>query len=109
MAINDAKWKSLTDQQRQAILKHSGLGIAMLAGWAWTNGDNVGVAEMTEAGVNFHTLSESEVLKMKEALQPLIDEWIAEADKRGLPGKEIYDYAKSMAHEYRAIREVNVP
>ncbi|CAB1061967.1 hypothetical protein D1BOALGB6SA_6743 [Olavius sp. associated proteobacterium Delta 1] len=109
MAINDAKWKSLTDQQQQAILKHSGLGIAMLAGWAWTNGDNVGMADMNKAGVKFHTLSDSEVQNMKETLQPLIDEWIAEANKRGLKGQEIYDYAKSMAHEYRAIRKVNVP
>ena len=109
MAINDATWKSLTDMQRKAILKHSGLAIAMLAGWAWTNGDNVGLADMTQAGVKFHTLSEAEVEKMKKMLQPLIDEWIAEANKRGLPGQEIYDYAKFMAHDYRAVRKVNIP
>jgi len=109
IAINEAKWNSLSDQQREAIMKHSGLGIAMLAGWAWTNADRVGMADMEKAGVKFHTLSDSEVAKMKTILQPLVDEWIAEAKKRGLPGQEIYDYAKFMAHQYRAIRKVNIP
>lgn len=104
MAFNEAKWNSLSDQQRKAILKHSGLGIAMLAGWAWTNGDYVGMADMEKAGVKFHTLSDSEIAKMKTTLEPLTDEWIAEAKKRGLPAQEIYDYAKTMAHEYRASR-----
>jgi hypothetical protein len=49
------------------------------------------------------------VEKMKKTLQPPIDEWIAEANKRGLPGQEIYDYAKFMAHDYRAVRKVNIP
>ncbi len=104
MAFNEAKWNSLSDQQRKAILKHSGLGIAMLAGWAWTNGDYVGIADMEKAGVKFHTLSDSEIAKMKTTLEPLTDEWLAEAKKRGLPAQEIYDYAKTMAHEYRASR-----
>lgn len=109
IAINDDVWKGLSDVQQQAILKHSGLGIAMLAGWAWTNGDNLGIAEMKEAGVEFHTLPENEVEKMKEKLHPLVQDWLDEAKSRGLPGQEIYDYAKEMAHHYRAVRSVNVP
>ena len=109
IAINNEKWKSLTKQQQQAILKHSGLGIAMLAGWAWENGDNLGLAAMKAAGVKFHTLSEKEVEAMKKKLQPLVQEWLEEAKKKGLPGEEIYDYAKTMAHHYRAVRSVDVP
>ena len=109
MAFNESKWKSLDDQQQAAVLKHSGLGIAMLAGWAWTNGDNLGLAAMKKAGVNFHTLSDSEIAKMKKNLQPLTEEWLAEAKKRGLPGQEIYDYAKFMSHQFRAVRKVNIP
>ena len=46
---------------------------------------------------------------MKSRLQLLVDEWIAEADKRGLNGKAINEYANWMSHQYRAVKRVNIP
>lgn len=109
LAFNEAKWNSLTDQQRAAIEKQSGLAVAMLAGWAWTNGDNWGRAAMEKSGVKFFTLPDEEVAKMKKILKSLEEEWLAEANKRGFNGQEIREYARFMAHQYRAIRQVNIP
>jgi len=109
LAFNEAKWNSLTDQQRAAIEMNSGMAIALLAGWAWTNGDNWGRAAMEKKGVEFVTLSDNEVANLKKTLKPLQEQWIKEADKRGLNGAEIIKYAEFMAHQYRAIRQVNIP
>jgi len=109
LAFNEKKWNSLTEDQRAVIEKHSGLAIALLAGWAWTNGDNWGRAAMETAGVKFYTMPQDQVEKTKKILKPLNDSWIAEANKRGLNGNEIMEYARYMAHEYRAIKPVNIP
>lgn len=109
VGFNEAKWDSLTDRQRDAILKHSGLGLSLLAAWAWTNGDEWGRAAMENVGVKFNSMSEEETALMKDLLKPLEEEWLAEAGNRGLNGTEILDYAKFMVRQYSAAKRVNIP
>jgi TRAP-type C4-dicarboxylate transport system substrate-binding protein len=109
LAFNQKTWDGLSDAQKKAIEKHSGLGIALRAGFAWTNGDRLGLKALEERGVPIHTFSNEELASAKERLKPLEQEWLAEAQKRGLPGQEIRDYAKAMADSYRPDRQVNIP
>lgn len=109
VGFNEAKWNSLTDQQRAAILKHSGPGLCMLAAWAWTNGDQWGRDAMEKSGVKFNAIPDEEVATMKQLLKPMEDEWLAEAKKRGFNGEEILDYAKTMVQQYRSVKRVNIP
>ncbi len=107
IAINQGVWDGLSDEHKAAIEKHSGMSIALLAGWAWTNGDTVGKAALDEAGVKFVTLDEPSVAEAKERLSVLTEEWLAEAENRGLPGQEILDYAHGMVEAYTADKIVN--
>jgi TRAP-type C4-dicarboxylate transport system substrate-binding protein len=109
LAFNEAKWNALTAQQKAAVEKHSGLGVALLSGWAWTNGDNLGRAALEKNNVNFFTLPDGEVAKAKSALKVLEDEWLAEAKKRNLPGEEILAYTRTMVDKYRSVKRVNIP
>ena len=109
LAINEAKWNGLTAEQKRAFEKHSGLAVALMSGWAWTNGDNLGRAALDKNGVQFVTLPDGEIDKSRTALKVLEQEWLAEATKRGLPGDEILGYARTMAEQYRAAKRVNIP
>lgn len=109
VAFNADTWNSLSAEQQAAVEKHSGMAIALLAGWAWTNGDKLGEAGLTAGGVNFVTLPPEDVAEMKSRLSVLTDEWLAEAQKRGLPGQEILDYSRAMVDKYRAEKRVNRP
>ncbi|MFN7634469.1 MAG: TRAP transporter substrate-binding protein [Acetobacteraceae bacterium] len=109
VAFNERSWNGLTDAQKAAVNKHSGLGIALQAGWAWTMGDRVGQRGLEERNVRFNTLAAEEVTKIRERLSVLETEWLAEAQRRNLPGQEIIAYARRMAQLYAAERRVNVP
>jgi TRAP-type C4-dicarboxylate transport system substrate-binding protein len=109
LGINEAKWNALTAQQKAAVEKHSGMAVALLAGWAWTNGDEVGRAALQKNNVTFVSLSDAEVAKTKQALKGLEDDWLAEAKKRNLPGEEILAYARAMVEAYKAQKRVNIP
>lgn len=109
LGINEAKWNTLTAQQRAAIEKHSGMAVALLSGWAWTNGDTLGRAALERNKTVFYDLPEPEIAKIKTALKVLEEEWLAEAKKRNLPGDEILVYAKTMTQKYLAAKSVNVP
>lgn len=109
LGINEAKWNALNAQQKAAVEKHSGMAVALLAGWAWTNGDELGRAALQRNNVTFVSLSDAEVAKSKQALKVLEDEWLAEAKKRNLPGEEILAYARRMVESYKAQKRVNIP
>jgi TRAP-type C4-dicarboxylate transport system substrate-binding protein len=108
IAFNERSWQGLTDAQKAAVNKHSGLGIALQSGWAWTMGDRVGQQGLEARNVRFNTLPEAEVAKAKDLLKVLETEWLAEAQRKNLPGQEILDYARTMARLYTAERRVNV-
>lgn len=108
VAFNQASWDKLTDDQRAAVEKHSGIAIALLAGFAWTNGDTYGEGKLNEQGVEFLSLSEADVAEARKILEPLEAEWLAQAGEKGFDGDEILAYARDMVQQYRADKIVNV-
>lgn len=108
VAFNQDTWDSLTDAQRAAVDKHSGMAIALLAGFAWSNGDAHGETKLNENGVEFITLSDEDVATAREKLKPLETEWLETAKSKGFDGEAILAYARAMVEQYRADKTVNV-
>ncbi|MFD2739455.1 TRAP transporter substrate-binding protein [Sulfitobacter aestuarii] len=108
VAFNQQSWDALSEEHKAAVEKHSGMGIAMLSGFAWSNGDAYGEGKLNEQGVEFITLPEGEVGAAREKLQPLETEWLAQATEKGFEGQQILDYARAMVDHYRADKSVNV-
>lgn len=108
VAFNEDSWEGLTDAQRAAVNKHSGMAIALLAGFAWTNGDTLGESRLIEQGVEFLTLSDDDLATAREVLSPLETEWLEQANERGFDGEAILDYARNMVEHYRVDKVVNV-
>ncbi len=54
-----------------------------------------------EAGTQFNKLTDAEQKKFEEALADTYQEWVDNANKRGLPGDEILEEARRLSQEYR--------
>lgn len=108
VAFNQDSWDDLTDDQRAAVEKHSGMAIALLAGFAWTNGDTYGEQKLNEQGVEFLSLSDEDVAAARETLKPLEVEWLEQASGKGFDGEAILAYARDMVAHYSADKTVNV-
>lgn len=109
IAFNEDSWNALSDDHRAAIERHSGMAIAMLAGFAWTNGDVLGEAGLQASGVEFLTLSEDDIATARNRLSVLETEWLEQADERGFDGEAILTFARAMAEAYRRDTPVNIP
>ena len=109
IAFNGDSWNALSDEHRAAIERHSGMAVAMLAGFAWTNGDVMGEVALEERGVEFLTLSDDDIATARERLSVLETEWLEQAEGRGFDGEAILSFARAMADAYRRDTEVNVP
>lgn len=108
IAFNQDSWDALTDEQQAAVTKHSGMAIALLAGFAWTNGDSYGESQLIANDVEFITLPEEDVAAAREILSPLETEWLEQANERGFDGEAILNYARAMVDHYDTARVVNV-
>ena len=69
IAFNERSWNGLTDAQKAAVTKHSGLAIALQAGWAWTMGDRIGQTGLEQRNVRFNTLPPEEVAQIVASIR----------------------------------------
>ena len=61
------------------------------------NGIDYGV---NEHGMQIVRLSEADNKKAMQLMQPLLEDYIARMQAKGLPGKEIVDFVKEKAAKY---------
>jgi TRAP-type C4-dicarboxylate transport system substrate-binding protein len=99
--MNLKKYNSLPANVRAAFDKVNE-GWSMKAAAIWdeqmkVNGIDYGIKEH---GMEISRLPEADFNKAMELMQPLLDDYIAEMNKKGLPGKEIIDFVKEKAAKY---------
>ena len=84
LGINEDKWKSISQADRDAITKISGDAFARNIGRAYAKGDKAAFDTIRKAGRTVEVLSEPVVAEMKKALQPIEKDWIEKARKKGV-------------------------
>ncbi|MCJ7593858.1 MAG: TRAP transporter substrate-binding protein [Desulfobacterales bacterium] len=99
--MNLNKWKSLPADVKKAIEKVNE-NWSLKAGQIWDaqmkeNGIDYGIKEH---GMEIVRWSEADFNKAMELMQPLLDDYVDQANKKGLPGKEIIAFSKERAAKY---------
>ena len=96
IAMNQAKYDSLPADLKAVIDKNSGAAFSANAGRIWDESQAVGRKPAVDRGNTFYTLPAAEVDNWIKASHPLYDEWVADMDKRGLPGKKMLQDARDL-------------
>jgi len=92
VTMNKDKWSEIP-ADAQKIITELSVEFAERHGRAWDESDAEGRAYFLEQGNEIVTLEQSEATKWKEAMQPIIDEYVADADKKRINGREVVDFA----------------
>ncbi|MFK7854754.1 MAG: TRAP transporter substrate-binding protein [Granulosicoccus sp.] len=100
LAMNKAKYESLSDELKKAIDDNSGLEFSMFAGKTQAGADGPSRILAEELGNNIITLSDEQVAEWEAVAAPIVDEWIADMDKRGIDGKALVDEARELIGKY---------
>jgi TRAP-type transport system periplasmic protein len=98
--MNLDKWNALPADTRKAIDAVNEKFI-LTAGQIWdsemkANGIDYGL----EKGMKMTRWSKADNQKAMKLMQPILDDYVARMDKKGLPGKEILDFVEMKAGEY---------
>ena len=94
IVMNKEKWASL-DAESQKVITEINKEWAIKHAKAWDEADIVGRQFLIDQGGEIIELSAEESAKWKAAAQPVIDDYIADANAKGLNGQEIIDFTIS--------------
>ncbi|MFG5380794.1 TRAP transporter substrate-binding protein [Yoonia sp. R2-816] len=101
-AMNNAAYDGMPDDLKAVIDANSGLEFSAFAGRTMQEYDAPGRELAVGAGNNIITLNDEQVAAWKEAAQPTIDNWIAEADAAGIDGTGLYEAATALIAKHSA-------
>ncbi|HHU76242.1 MAG TPA: TRAP transporter substrate-binding protein, partial [Firmicutes bacterium] len=101
MAMNEDTWNSLSPEDQKVFEGIIGKEMAIKAGEAYDHGGQLGLGELEKKGVPIYNLPDEELARWKEAIAPIVDEWIADKEAKGLPGREVYEKAVQLSEKYR--------
>ena len=101
--MNKAKYNSLSPAHKKIIDNNSGMSLAKQAGILWDSFEGPARDLAVKAGGEFHTLSGAPLAEIKKAADKVIQDWIKNADKKGLDGQKLYDTAKALISKYEKI------
>jgi TRAP-type C4-dicarboxylate transport system substrate-binding protein len=91
VVMNPAKYAALPADLRELIDKTTGPKAAEAFGKQWDEAEIDGKRNLESKGVTVSVMADAELAKMKQAFAPQVEAAIADADKKGLPGRAFYD------------------
>lgn len=100
LAMNKAKYESLSDELKKAIDDNSGLEFSVFAGKTQAGADGPSRELAEELGNNIITLNDEQVAEWEAVAAPIVDEWIADMDKKGIDGKALVEEARELIGKY---------
>ena len=98
--MNKAKYDSLSPAHKKVIDNNSGMSLAKQAGVLWDGFEGPARDLAVKAGGEFHVLSGQPLAEIKKAADEVIQDWIKDANSKGLDGQKLYDTAKSLISKY---------
>ncbi|MFW5837280.1 MAG: TRAP transporter substrate-binding protein [Desulfovibrionaceae bacterium] len=94
VVMNKDRWNSLSPKAQKAI-REINEEWAVKHGAAWDQSDVEGRKFFIAEGGEIIPLSDAEAERWKEAAKPMLENYVKEADKKGLDGQAILDYTRS--------------
>ena len=101
IAMNQGKYDSLPAELKSVVDKNSGAPLSAMAGKVWDESQVAGRKPAVDRGNVFYRLPAAEVDNWIKASHPLYDEWVADMDKRGLPGKQMLKDAQDLLAKHK--------
>lgn len=101
LVMNLDKWNALP-KDIQAAVEKVNAGYHKKSGMIWDDEQKKGGIDYgLSQGMKLNRLPDSDYGKAMKLMEPLIEDYIARMEKKGLPGKELIEFVKSRAAFYK--------
>jgi TRAP-type C4-dicarboxylate transport system substrate-binding protein len=100
LVMNLNTWNSLSPGDQKIMDELTGLRMAEQSGEAFDRYAAIAQEEAKKAGAEIYQLPPAEKKVWMEKAQPVNEAWIADMEKKGLPGKKVFQEAVSLLEKY---------
>lgn len=100
LVMNKAKYDALPDDLKAIIDAESGEKLSKFAAQVMWDMDPGARKIAEDAGNTITVLDQAEVDRWKEAAQPVVDQWTADMDAKGIDGTALIEKAKSLIEKH---------
>ena len=100
LAMNKAKYESLSPDLKQAIDKNSHMKFAELAGNMWDDAGAQVSAMVKARGNELSSITEEEKARWIKTTEPVIEAWIKQVKDKGLDGAKLVEQARALVAKY---------
>jgi TRAP-type C4-dicarboxylate transport system substrate-binding protein len=100
-AMNQAKYDSLPADLKKVIDANAGAAYSQAIGKIWDGSQAAGRKAAQDRGNTFTMIPASELDNWVKASAPLYDDFTADMDKKGLPGKQMLQDARELLVKYK--------
>lgn len=100
LVMNPNTWNSLPPDVQKIMDELTGLKMAEKGGDAFDRYAAAAEAEVKQKGGDVYQLPPAERKLWLTTAQPVIEAWIADMEKKGLPGKQVYQDAVALLAKY---------
>lgn len=97
VAMNKKAFNKLPADVQKVIMDNSGLEMAAISGKTYDKVGEFGIGMAKKAGNTLYTLPPDERKRWVEKTSPVAEEWVKSIEKKGLPGKEVLEYALELS------------
>jgi TRAP-type C4-dicarboxylate transport system substrate-binding protein len=107
MIMNKSSYAKLPDDLKKVLADNSGPKVARWLGEKWEASDKPGKQRAKELGHEIIAISKEETARWRKASQPVFDEWIKEANAKGLDGAKLIAEADRLIDKYQGQGKTN--
>lgn len=100
VVMNKDLWNSLPPDIQKAFNELSGAWGMNFESKVWDEEDAKGKQASIKAGNKIVTLTPEELERWKSVVRPVWDEWMADMEAKGLPGKKIFNAVMQLKEKY---------
>lgn len=97
--MNERKWKELSEKDREAIDKITGLYVAEKFSKIWQNSEDKAIKQLRDEGVTTYHIEGEELAKLKSDLAHIETDWLKIAEKNKVDGKAALAYYREQLKE----------
>lgn len=94
LAMNKAKYESLSDELKAVIDQNSGLNFSVFAGGVQQDSDAPAREAAVDLGNNIITVTDN--TPWRKAVEPIYANWVADMNGRGIDGQAMIDQARNL-------------
>jgi TRAP-type C4-dicarboxylate transport system substrate-binding protein len=104
IAMNEDSYRSLPADLKKVIDNNSGMVLAKWLGETMDAGDVSGRKLVVKTGNTIAKIDKAETERWRQVSDKVTKGWIAEMDKKGMNGTELYKTAKALIEKYDAMK-----